>query len=90
MKSLSSDMSQHAQDESIGEGGSMGDQANGLESQLGSIIGQLEKLKSQAGRANGSRLMRILAKIAQLELQASALSLEIQKVKANQKIKTGI
>jgi hypothetical protein len=90
MKSLSSDMSQQSQDESIGEGGSMGDQANGLESQLGSIIGQLEKLKSQAGRANGSRLMRILAKIAQLELQASTLSLEIQRVKANQKMKTGI
>lgn len=90
MKSLSSDISQHAQDESIGEDGSISDQASGLESQLGSIIGQLEKLKSQAGRANGSRLMRILAKIAQLELQASALSLEIQRVKANQKMKTGI
>jgi hypothetical protein len=90
MKSLSTDMSQHAQDEPIWEGGSIGDQANGLESQLGSIIGQLEKLKSQAGRANGSRLMRIIARIAQLELQASALSLEIQKVQANQKMKTGI
>jgi hypothetical protein len=90
MKSLSTDMSQHAQDESIGEGGSIGDQANGLESQLGSIIDQLEKLKSQAGRANGSRLLRIIARIAQLELQASALSLEIQKVQANQKMKTGI